>query len=857
MEKNYREGWSQRETDSHGVREVKAIHHDSVTERITNSVIESVFQRDTRLGAKPSDPQSLSTYDKWGNLSNPADSENIDKFRAAVRATIDRVSSSLTTKEQEYMSMMAPRLTQALVLDKRYIDKIYAEDLASAVNIPLDWFFNPDAIDQTHIRIGMGGEEQGVNSRVPAYLVSAARTVEQVKDVFDTQANFARLHELQDVINEASPQTDREARKKKATEVSEWVSQRVKQIHDTRNGKNPSDFVWNEYIGLKVPKGSTNAELAAALKEAWVQYTGQEADERELQQKYHYTEKLPKIVVFNAANAAIEINGMDAEKVYAVRDNSQKFIKAYIEKFHPELSDSLLFQNDKPWDEHDYYTQMLLMYTHDLIGQANGKKKKVDERLEHFDAHHRRTGHHLLGVSSSQLYADFHPHFFEDGQRTEQWSEKIPRPNIMEKVPTARNTIYHQGPPEIVFGAYRKLYSEGAKLSDFTEWLGKREAAANMPYGEIAESIQHRAQQLRAEDVAAGKAPQDFRNYLGRAINTVISSKESRSTFIKQLGAPSFQNADDTETAWSEYASELKAKQPQEPAEQIAALRQELVVKSETLSGLKEKISLATQRNDMTQLKKLAEDPNLPLAAYPISRAELTVQVGENPVYYNVAYADTIVAPEYEPPTMERYNTAVSATEMRGKRLKGTTSVTNRELRAMIEEQAGAWTIFSEGIDDYASGSIKDEWLQQASEQATADLSQIYSDVDVTETGGATSEEVMERMHKLLRQYSQNLIERVVKVTGLDNEQAAAFISKQIVPSVTAKATEQIATQNAVELAKLQAARADYKLLLADIDPKNPVAAEAKYHTLLEETFLKEETEPTTIFDSTKQQADA
>ncbi len=795
----------------------------NVTETVVDRSIARIFQRDKQNGLRTQ--QSLGAYDTYGKVSNPSEGTFPAKLRQEAIQLIEVKTPRLSTEEKEYMGLLLPSLVEALVLDEDHIDKIYNKDISSVPKIALDWFLRPEEIEQTHIRVGFGGEEV-VNSRAPAYIVPALTTLERVKTAFGRYTNWAIHHELCTTVGDSE-------------EVNNWIGQKIRETVGPKTHEDGREFTQDDYLEeIQLARHLPIDGTRGILQDAWKESTGENPDMDALAQKYHFTDKLPKIVVFNASHAAIEIDRMDKEKTLAARDETQRLLKTYAEKFHPDVAQNLVFENDLPWDQHDYYTKMLTLYVSNIIDNENGEKKAVEEKLYQFGQHHQRDQDGpLMGMERSDLYGKLHVFFFEDPFTATSWAEKIPTPNVMERPHgSPRNVIFHQGNPEIKFGLYRKIASEKANLSGFVKWLNQRQSLA-FDGSNLAQEVLVQAQELHT--ISNGK--RDFKSCLGEVINETTRKNTSvKSIFFEFIGSGVFQDAEDKEEAWEKFAARLEHDVAFINREESQMLIEKLMERQETMRSLTIAVNLAKQKDDDETLVKLYNTPEGQEVSSERNRLECVTPQGTIPVYYPLANADSIVWPQQETPSLERYVSKLENARKKQKRLEGTIGFTETKIISpIINHEQDGWTLLASGLNDYVKTSLNSngaqthEWLRRDSKT----LQNLYLQVDGMEKDGYKDEEIIDKLQNSVREIVEARAGELAQSAHVELSAAINFASQQLMPDVVKKARKQTLQEAAAEVSKATAVLKDHRSILADIDPDEEVA-ERKYNELLQSFFI-------------------
>lgn len=468
--------------------------------RLVDKTFEVIMQRD---GATPGKQQSLTLYSATGDdRYNPASGQIVKEVKADMARNVAFAAEQLNEQERSEMSILVPELVKALVLNGEMIGQVYKPDLAVLVGIAVDMFMHPELVDQTHFRVGYGGETR-VNSRSPAYIIPALTSIREIGRVFARQENRALQRELYKTSNKYGfPANeidsllinliDRAVQSKgQEMEFQQAAGRYEQSVVTGQKQLTPAQFKLSQltqtnYLTTQESKkilDSAWQSLQSRLLESGVEITKEDlnAIKVDLQKRYHFTNKIPKLVVFNASHAAININHMDQGQVLRARDQTQALLSRYVALASPEVVDSLVFQNDQPWDtwKDDDFTLTLIEFSRNVIEEAKGATA-VRSTLGKFGNHHIQSAESsemVLGMQPSDAYSVLHPFFFSDLLVNDSGDSRIPQPLIMEPITSARNVIFHAGPPEKVFGVYRKAVLEYTTYENFIHWMRNNKPA--------------------------------------------------------------------------------------------------------------------------------------------------------------------------------------------------------------------------------------------------------------------------------------------------------------------------------------------------------------------------------------------
>ncbi len=824
----------------------------TVEEALSETIWQTVFQRD---GFNPEKQQQVRLFNEWGE-TYPA-TEN-STFLAELHAETTKLITDSTrtlgqTEAQKHLNRMGyllPELVRALVLTSEDISNIYQRDLLSCVEIAIDWFNNPELIEQTQIRIGMGGEEV-VNARTPAYIVSGLKTLERIQEASQGYSVWAINHELFDRAAERivlkDPEAQKKAREVKRKEIESWTWDRMiekkpeladKQTKVVMDGDTEKTVQVAPDLHL-LP----HQEAMQILESAWEQFLGISLDAdmvAQLQTDYHFSTQLPKLVIFNAANAAIHINGMDEEKVLSARDQTQQLLRSYVQRYHSTLADSLEFQNDTPWETHDFATRMQLLYARDLVRSFDGKRERAQKILDDFGTHHRklhatRNGGYtdnIFGMTPSEAYAMLHFFFFADPQVHVDPGQKMPPANIMEPASVSRHVIYHQGTPELVFGVFRKLVAENATIDGFLAWIDNRLLLANQPVDTIAAKVLELAQ----GGTLKGKTPFAL---LFQAINIACKESPSARQFLSDMAlSDTIKHSDDPLVEWAKVVADLSKNKPaKEDIPQLEALKIQLDQDRTNRVNKRIEINQAHGTRNLELLEQLTNDPLVLRMFYPLTHLETVIRVGAGvPTYYVAEGVDSVVYPTFTPLNFEGYGKAIQAAEAKYARLKKTTQFVNKQLGSGSLPEGATVTL-----------------PQEMSRQFATAIRREYDEIEAIEAQGGQGniEEVKARLAILRRQmkeslrsvlkYDGPLVERSDDIPHLENEEEnrAQNFSKwtdAIINDVARTATQAMLEEQNSKIFKLSEVASDIHTLLRDIDP-DPQTAAAEYNKFLLETF--------------------
>lgn len=783
------------EVPGHIRDDIESYTRTELADRTAARALQAIFQRNGT--DKKRTEQSLGVYDLVGQTTSAAQAEYATDLERQIRNSVERQTFTMTLEERQRVAMILPSLVGALILDEKYVDKAYARSLPDTVDIALDWFKNPDIIDQTHIRVGFGGEEVS-NSRAPAYIVPALETQRRVRETFTRYGNWAIHQEMVNRIQEETSNNSEDQREA-INRLNATIAQQLAEYGPDQDAKNQSELM-EEIYNMTAKHEIPAQHKRDILLTTWQDIFGEPLDVKALENKYHFTNKVPTLVVFNAAHAAVEVDGMDYDRVTGARDTTQTLLREFVTAFYPEMADSLEFQNDRHWDNHNYYTQMMVMYSRYLTSRRSNIGS-VWKNLDRFGDHHQRGGKKarvIDGMSPSETYGSLHPFFFQDPLEIDNPAELLPDPHIMEPVEPPRHVIFHQGPPEIQFGALRKVWAQDASAKAFVKWLSERRDSAN--------DLQSNAQTILDDFRVA--ATDDFSIHARKKVND--APKKIRSLLISMIQA--VEHDPDPLAAWEQQIADIRMFDPQYSTPLIDHIN----ARRSTLGIRNDAIHIAVARNDRLLGQLVSDEVGQEIVQKTRSTVELTVSVGTIPVYYPLKGVDKEVDTQTPNPTLAQYEEYLTETVAKSKRIRGSIEYTNKnfvsEYQSMGEEQDPQVTE-----------------LQQALQPAIVEM---YAQIDIDE---------------------QAIVNEGRKPTQAELEQMAAFISSRVetikaevastqphIPD-TASVVAQIFHQThsallrdrAVAESKAQAVLHDFRLLLRAIDP-DPQIAEQKYGQLLD-----------------------
>ena len=759
----------------------------NLEQRLARTIWVTVLQRDTLKRTAKRTEQSLRVYDLEKNMTNPAtDAHFLEELHMKTVSLIKESTAGMSEPgvHLKRMGRILPSLVKALVLDDEYITDIYRPDLFAVAAIAIDWFSHPEHIKNTRIRVGMGGEEV-VNGRVPAYIVPALKILSGVQEAFRTYTLWA----ITDQLHEKLPAG--------AELIKEWIQQRIKQITKSNEQESIQELPYSQALQI--------------LQEGWQHFLGEPLDFAQLQRDYHTTDQIPELVVFNASHAAININRMDSEKVLSVKEKTQELLQKYVERFHPDLASHLTFQNDQHWSEHDFTTKMQILFARDLIRSFDGPRQQAQQKIEEFGRNHQRIQQEAMyTMSSSELYAVLHPFLFEDPPIDVDPTQRMPITNVMQALPVARHVIYHQGASETEFGVFRKLYIQNATVDAFIDWLEKRAQVVSQPLETLASQILHTAH----DTVQTTGKP--FINILYPLINSLKQQMPEISRILYTYATSDrIKRASNPEKAWAELVQELQEEKPQEELTQLLSLRDRMIEYKKTAEAQKSNIELANLTENKEKLDQLAQEEMTQRMYYPLTHLENIIRVGAgSPVYYMLKGVESSIYPQFEAMSLQKYTVALDTAYTKHQRLKETIALVTK-----------LFSEFSETKHTLPEGFVTPEWQRTWIDQ----IKNLYLHFDKKRsTEEQVSLEILEQEVVVFRSQLMQELEETVKTDSLRNPE----LNQYIISALLKKAIEETLLEGVVQIFKLQSVRQDYLLLLHDINPDDPMIAEAEYNTL-------------------------
>ncbi len=775
--------------------------HDALVDRMTAKVIDAILKRNgipaNTDGSKVvRTEQSLDIYDQLGKTSNPAQGEYAADLTSTIKRTIKDKTKFMTSDERMRAAMVLPPLVGALILDEEHVDKAYDKTLPNTVGIALDWIINPSIIDQTHIRVGFGGEEV-TNSRAPAYIVPALETQLRVRDIFTRYGNWA-IH--QEMVNQIQASvSEKEEQREKIAQLNGFVAAQLAEYEgeqSTRTNAELMEEISNISARHQIP-GHLKRDI---LLTTWQEAFGEPLDVSRLEKRYRFTDKVPTLVVFNAAHAAINVDSMNEERVLDARTRTQTLLREFVATFHPDLSDSITFQNDRSWDQHNDFALMMVLYSRYLTSR-HSNMGSVWNNLEQFGGHHQHEGkqvHVINGMSPSETYGSLHPFFFQDPQQAHQPAELLPDPGIMEEISAPRHVIFHQGPPEIQFGALRKVWAEDATAKGLADWLAMRhDTAANL--------------RSYAEEIMTGYTGNNSVEFAAHA--KTIASKAPKKVgplLVRMIKA--IEDDAGYASLWARQIAEIDIFASERVPDLIQAIRQ----RRGDIGSRHDAIRVAMARNDGTVYGLLSDQLGQAALQRPRKALELTVSVGTIPVYYPLKEVDQVVDANSENPTLIQYQDFLAQTMAKTKRIRGNIEYANKNLLSTLRPL----------------NNESDQSTTQVQLDLHEQIKSLYARVEeeeqrIASQGRRATQEEVEAKAAYMREHVE-----VIKAHATSSLPRIPN-SSAIVAEIFHQTHADILRERAVAETKARAVLQDFRLLLKSIDP-DPKEAARKYGELLD-----------------------
>ncbi len=672
--------------------------------------------------------------------------------------------------------------------------------MISVAAIAIDWFSHPEKVAATRFKIGVGGEEV-VSARIPSYIVPALRTLSGVRDAFRTYTLWAINDQLRDRVARSD-----------GDPIGEWIQHRLSLRTENQEAQPTTSVALQDL---------PHEEALGIMQEAWEHFLGEPLDLGQIQHEYHATDQLPELVVFNPSHAAININQMDPRKVINAREQAQALLRGYVERFHPDLANRIVFQNDRPWDQHDFATRMQILFARDLVRTFDGDRERAQQRIDEFGRHHQKAlGAMMLGMSPSELYGMLHPFFFEDPAVLIEPTQKMPATRVMQPLPVARHIAYHQGSPEIEFGIFRKLYTQNATIDDFITWLDRRTLLASQPLDGAA---------LHVLDTIRQSPPQPGKPFISNLYATLNALKQTQPDLTRVLldyaTSDRIKKSSNPEQAWEDLVRELQLARPQEDPTQLRALRKRIAEYKKAAEACRDEINLANLTGNRERLGELVNDEIAERMYYPRTHFENVISVGAGgPVYYVVEGVDSKVYPNLEPVSRERYTNALDAATARQNRLRRSTQAFARLFTP--QEPSVSSQPMPEGL---VTEVWQGKWV--------GEIGHLFHQIDVQESSGVqVSVDTLRQQAAALQRDMVDDLGQYAQINVSGNTDLVRVLQQQTFPAIAKAAVETTLREGAAQISKLTAVRQDFLLMLNDINPADAADAEARYNQLLLET---------------------
>lgn len=525
-------------------KEILAEYGRDVPLGIARSMIELVVKRDSLRGLK-SKGNSLELYDLKGNpikkeevyydeetgerrvrdtttgLHDPEYRERLEqRLSELIKDSLALFPPEERVFHLTWYSLVVPRLVSAIVQDERLVNRIYEDDIFGLFKMCTDWYLNPREVHRTHFRVGYGGSEY-YTPRVPAYLVPPLNVIKDIRYLgrrLGVQAAFETIYEAADqrgISRESIALLIRDRLKEyysKGKEYHEYLRPDIRDLpeeeiidHIIRTVQEV-DYPKHDFKALTerdsfdvVPVGHL---LESVFPILYMEMFGIRPNIEDILERFHIPTEPPTLVVFNGAEAAIAINKMDPLRVRMTRDTVQIVLREFVQRYgHARV----IFQNDKPLADVSPQDVLVLQYINDLVQAHPDLSADADAQLAGFAAHHRKNGvQAVFGMLPHRAYAALHPLFFGDATRTSDPTQKLSTDGLMEPIEPSRWNVTFQGPPEAIFGVYRKIWQKYANRDHLLQWLRERKKLHEFDLAKAGQNVLRVAELLH--DAELGKS---------------------------------------------------------------------------------------------------------------------------------------------------------------------------------------------------------------------------------------------------------------------------------------------------------------------------------------------------------------
>lgn len=313
------------------------------------------------------------------------------------------------------------------------IKAIHFDDLEKLANFALGVAVNPDSLGDTVINIGLGGDPHPPSARIYPYLQVPLNAYRRIDGLFEFMERDKFPQEITQarIIKEAVRKTkvagvdfDRLERSKRM----EWINQA---------NAMPSD---------KLP------ELTPS-------------ESQTIKDKCGVTHRRPRLRVFLATNAAIEINHdadpEAAKQLLSIAEQTVTTLTTFIREYYPDVFPFVEFVQDRPLRELPEIDQALINNYCSIIQIS--AKGSLAESLRGFAEAHAGGD-----ARKSLLYAALHPSFYQHN------ISDIPTPNIYgPKVSQPPYVLSFGGPTEERFYAIMEVIEKNVTSAGFLNFINE------------------------------------------------------------------------------------------------------------------------------------------------------------------------------------------------------------------------------------------------------------------------------------------------------------------------------------------------------------------------------------------------
>lgn len=550
-------------------KDILAEYGKDVPLGIARSMIELVVKRDSLRGLK-SKGNSLELYDLKGNTITKEevyydeetgerkvrdvttglhDPEYRERLEQRVSELIKDSLALFPPEERVFhltwYSLVVPRLVSAIVQDERLVNRIYEDDVFGLFKMCTDWYLNPKEVHRTHFRVGYGGSEY-YTPRVPAYLVPPLNVIKDIRYLgrrLGVQAAFETIYEVADqrgFSREYIALTIKDRLKEYYAKGKEYHDYLRADLRDLPE-EEIIDHIIRTIQEVDYPKHDFNALaerdsfdvvpvghlLESVFPSLFVEMFGVRPNIEDILERFHIPTEPPTLVVFNGSEAAIAINKMDPSRVRMTRDTVRIVLREFVERYgHARV----IFQNDKPLGDIPPQDVLLLQYINELVQSHPDLSADADAHLAGFAAHHRKNGiKAVFGMPPHRAYAALHPLLFGDATRTSDPTQKLSTDGLMEPIEPSRWNVTFQGPPEAIFGVYRKIWQQYANRDHLLQWLKERKKLHEFDLAKAGQHVLRVAELLH--DAELGKSESEA---LCLVAQTLFPDSEEVSNIVQE-----------------------------------------------------------------------------------------------------------------------------------------------------------------------------------------------------------------------------------------------------------------------------------------------------------------------------------